>query len=203
MIKVITEPAAFPVTLAEAKEFARIDSSDTSQDGTLNILIAALVKHAENTKTGHAFVERTLEFSANCFEYCFELPYPPLIGVDSIKYTDSGGAEQTVDPLTYEADTTSEPGKVRPAYGKSWPAVTLSGFNPVRIRYRAGYQAPGSPQDLTSNAYLPGQLRLWLAASITTLYDQRGQIMDGRFVKIPRDFADGLLDDLVVGTRFF
>jgi uncharacterized phiE125 gp8 family phage protein len=202
MIKVVTAPAAFPVTLTEAKEFARVDVTDTSQDGTINMLIAAMTQYAEETITGRAFVERTLELNAERFAHCFDLPFPPLIGVDSIKYTDADGVEQTVDAATYEVDTVSLPGKVRPVYGASWPSVG-PGFNPVRIQYRAGYASPGSPPDPANNAYLPAPLRTWIAARIVTLYDQRGQIMDGRDVKIPRDFADGLLDSLLIGTRLF
>jgi uncharacterized phiE125 gp8 family phage protein len=202
MIKIITAPAAYPVTLLQAKEFCRIDAIDSSQDTTLNMLIAAMTTYAEHL-TGRAFVERTLELNLPFFQYCIELPWAPLIGIDSVSYTDINGAAQTVDAASYEADTVSQPGMIRPVSGASWPAVG-SGFNPVRIRYRAGYLAPGSPQDLTNNDYLPGELRTWMAARICTLYDQRSQIIIGTIVQeLKRDFADGLLDSLLVGSRFF
>jgi uncharacterized phiE125 gp8 family phage protein len=206
MIRVITPPAAFPVTREEAKTWCRIDSTDTSQDAVLDMLIAAMVDHAEHL-TGRAFVERTMELSGEYFQHCVELPLPPLLGIDSVAYTDKNGDPQTVDAANYEADTVSEPGKLRPVSGASWPAIG-AGFNPVRIRYRAGYAAPlaGSPpaQDLTDNSYLPAQLRTWLAARICTLYDNRDQLIVGVSVQaIPRDFADGLLDSLTLGTRLF
>lgn len=201
-VRVITAPAAYPVTLAEAKEWARIDSTDTSQDGTLTIIIAAMVAHAEHI-TGRAFVERTLEYTDDDFDNCIALPWAPLLGVDSVKYTNTSDSEATVAASAYEVDTYSEPGKVRPAWGQYWPALG-HGFNPVRIRYRAGYRPTGSPTDLTDNSYLPGQLRVWMQARITTLYDMREQLIVGATVaKIPRDFADGLLDSLIIGDRLF
>jgi uncharacterized phiE125 gp8 family phage protein len=203
MIKVITAPAAKPVTVDEAKEWCRIDSSDDSQNGTIAMIIAAMTNHAEHL-TGRAFVERTLELSLDRFPHCIELPWAPLLGIVHIKYTDTSEAEATVDSADYEVDTVSEPGRVRPISGEAWPSIGTR-FNPVRIRYNAGYRPSGSPTDLTDNSYLPGQLRTWIAARISTLYDNRDQLSigNGGLVQIPRDFADGLLDSLVLGTRLF
>ncbi|MCR4331288.1 MAG: hypothetical protein NUV34_01070 [Sulfuricaulis sp.] len=203
MIKIVTAPAAYPVTRAEAKEWCRLFADDTSQDGTIDILIAAMTNFAEHV-TGRAFVERTLELDMDSFGYCIELPWAPLIGIDSIAYTDINRDAQTVAVSVYEIDTVSEPGKVRPAWGQYWPSIGY-GFNPVRIQYRAGYVAPGSPQDLTDNSYLPGELRTFMAARICTLYDNREQFFVGnqQVAEIPRDFAMGLLDKLVIGTRLF
>ncbi len=201
-VRVITPPAAYPVTLAEAKEWARIDSTDTSQDGTLTMIIAAMTAHAEHL-TGRAFVERTLEYTDDDFDACIHLPWAPLLGVDSVKYTSIADTEQTVSASTYEVDTYSEPGKVRPLWGNYWPSLG-HGFNPVRIRYRAGYRPTGSPTDLTDNSYLPAPLRIWIEARIATLYDIREQlIVGGSIASIPRDFADGLLDSLTMGDRLF
>ena len=202
MIKVITAPAAYPVLLTEAKEWARCFADDTSQDATLNLLIAAMTSHAEHL-TGRAFVQRTLELNQAYFGGCIELPWAPLIGIDSIKYTNTSDAEATVAPADYEVDTVSEPGRVQPVSTASWPSLG-NGFNRVRIRYRAGYLPTGSPTDLTDNSYLPGQLRTWIAARIATLYNEREQIIVGASVAaLPRDFCDGLLDPLVIGSRLF
>lgn len=203
MIRIVTPPAAYPVTLAEAKEWAKCYADDTSQDGTINTLIAGMVNHAEHL-TGQAFVERTLELSLPCFRYCIELPWAPLLGVDSIAYTDTSETAQTVSSADYEVDIVSKPGRVRPISTSAWPSIGTR-FNPVRIQYRAGYRPVGSPIDLTDNSYLPGQLRIWMQARIATLYDQREQLVSGLggIVAIPRDFADGLLDSLVIGSRLF
>ena len=224
-VRVVTAPAAYPVTLAQAKEWCRVDDDDASQDATLVMLIMGITNHAENVLTGRAYVERTLELSFDYASYCMptsyqyasinnnrwpgyqfwpgiQLPFPPLLAVESITYTDVHGDPQTMDPVTYEYDQAEEPGLVRPLFGSYWPRVGRV-FNAFRIRYRAGYRPIGSPTDLTDNSYLPGQLRVWMNARICTLYDNRAQWAEGRLLQIPRDFVDALLDDLVVGTRLF
>lgn len=202
MLKVVTAPAAYPVTLAEAKEWCRVEEDDSSEDGTLTILIRAMTKHAENI-TGRAFVERTLQLNCDQFQHCLKLPQAPLIGVDSIEYTDLDGAAQTFPSASYEVDTVSEPGMVRPVWGSSWPALGR-GFNPVRITYRAGYRPLGSPTDLADNSYLPPEVRMWMAARIATLYEQREQIIIGTIVApLPRAFADAVLDSITLGERLF
>lgn len=197
---VITPPASYPVTLDEAKEWARVFND--SQDGTLNLLIAAMTGYAEHL-TGRAFVERTLELSLECFEHCIELPKPPLLAVESISYTDTSDAAQIVTGTAYEVDTESEPGRVRSVRGAYWPALGY-GFNRVRIRYRAGYLPLGSPVDPTDRSYLPPEVRLWIAARLVTLYDNRAQFVVGHTVQeIPLHFTDGILDPLVIGSRIF
>lgn len=204
MIRIVTAPAAYPATRAEVKNWCRMDSTDTSEDAIIDMLLASMTNYAEHL-TGRAFVERTLELNLDHFPQCIDLPWAPLIGIDSISYTDLNRVDQTVNPSIYEIDTVSQPGRVRPIWGQYWPYIGY-GFNPVRIQYRAGYAAPGSPQDLTDNSYLPGQFRTWLQARICTLYDNRTQLVtDPRSVmlEVPEDFADGLLDPLIIGTRFF
>jgi uncharacterized phiE125 gp8 family phage protein len=203
MIRVITAPAAYPVTRAEARLWCKAFSDVTADDVTFDGLISAMTDYAEHL-TGRAFVERTLELSLPCFEHCIKLPWAPLIGIDSIKYTDTALAEQIVDPATYEVDTVNEPGRVQPIWASYWPSVGY-GFNPVRIRYRAGYRPVGSPIDLTDNSYLPAQLRIFIEARIATLYENREQFVVGnqQVAELPRDFACGMLDKLVLGTRLF
>jgi uncharacterized phiE125 gp8 family phage protein len=217
MIRVVTPPAAYPCTLAEAKEWCRVRNGDTSQDNTLTVLIATMTAYAEHL-TGRAFVQRTLEQSlewfgndvsnyqpgASSMGSTIALPFPPLLGIEAIAYTDLNAAAQEVLLETYEVDTTTEPGRVRPVFGSVWP-VAGRVFNPVRIRYIAGYRPTASPTDLTDNSYLPAPLRTWLAARICTLYDNRSQVIIERATvdTIPRDFVDALLDPLTVGTRLF
>lgn len=208
-LRVITPPVAYPVTLSEAKEWCRVDDDDTSQDGTLNMIIAAAVRFAENRLTGRAFVERVLEVSYDNDDYCaacccgyIELPYPPLLYVESINYTDVDSVERVWSAGNYEADTASEPGRIRPVLGASWPSVK-SVFNAWRVRYRAGYRPTGSPTDLTDNSYLPADMRVWMNSRICTTYENRAQLGDMRQIELPRSVVDAWLDDLVVGTRFF
>jgi uncharacterized phiE125 gp8 family phage protein len=204
-IRVIEPPAVSPALLKDVKEWCRIDATNDSEDTTLKLLIDMAIGTAEDI-TGRAFVVRKLELNLPHFERVIELPWPPLIDVESVSYIDIQGATQIVDPATYEIDTVSEPGMIQPVWAQFWPAIVRYTFNPVKIVFRAGYIAPGSPPDLTDNSYLPPELRLWMQSRIASFYDNRAQyVIDTRLVdvQVPRDFADGLLDSLIVATRIF
>lgn len=200
-IRTVTPPAAYPLTLAEAKEYCKLFADDTSQDATLTMLIKAATDYAEHL-TGRAFVERTLELNLDYFTDCIELPYAPLLGIDSVIYTDINGTPQTLSASTYEVNTISEPGIIRPVSGAAWPAIGY-GFNPIKIQYRAGYRPVGSPTMLTDNSYLPQLVRTWIGQRIATLYDNRNELSNGNATKIPRDYTDSLLDSLVIASRIF
>ena len=208
MIKVITAAPYNPVSLVEAKLWLREDGAD--QNNVITMLIKAMANYAEHL-TGRAFVQRTLELDLNAFYNASDaqygqvivLPHAPLIGVDSIAYTDSDRTAQTLASSVYDADTVTTPGMIRLAYNQSWPVLGY-GFNPVRIQYRAGYAPVGSPDDEAAyQAGIPNELKTWLHARIATLYENREQLMANTQIEIPRHFADGLLDSLIVGDRLF
>lgn len=210
-LRVVTPPAAYPVTLLEAKAWARIDEEDDTQDGPLMTMISAAANTAQHL-TGRAFVERQLEWAREYDEYCcrdwyrdgyLKLPLPPLLSIDYVRYTDQDRVEQTIDAEQYEVDPYSEPGRLRFLTGFTWPRIGRF-FNPFRIGYRAGYRPSASPTDLTNNEYLPGELRLWLMTRISTFNEFREQIISGTIVnELPPSVVDRLLDPLVMGTRLF
>jgi uncharacterized phiE125 gp8 family phage protein len=199
-IRVVTAPAVEPISLAEAQEFCRVDSGDTSQDSLLTALVKSAREYAENL-TRRSYVKRTLELTLS--EFCFEieLPYPPLLYVESVKYIDLDGNLQTVDPSLYQVDTYREPGRVMPTYGEFWPNTRGSDFNPVRVRYAAGYATSGSPDsDTDYRANLPEALRVWMRQKVAQHFKHRESVVVGATVaEMKRDHFDGLLDGLVTG----
>lgn len=195
--RVIAAPAYEPITLAQAKLHARVDSSD--EDSLFSILITSAREYAE-TLTHRAFVQRTMELTLPAFQFCICLPYPPLVSVSYVQYIDLDGTTQTVDAADYQVDTYAEPGKIKPEWGESWPVVVRPDFNAVRIRYIAGY-AIGSPVDQASaTENIPASLKQWMLIRVATLYDQvKSGIRVGNIVTaFPRDHVDGLLDSLLV-----
>ncbi|NTJ63773.1 hypothetical protein G6M50_36890 [Agrobacterium rhizogenes] len=84
---------------------------------------------------GRAIGPQTLELALN--DWCGRhllLPCAPIIEIVSIKYTDTNGTEQTVDPVNY--------GKTGYYlwFKPSWSMPRLGCYpEAVRIRYRAGY----------------------------------------------------------------
>lgn len=77
------------------------------------------------------------------------LPYPPLVQVNSVKYYDDAGVLQTINSNHYQVDVTSEPGRIAPVYGYTWPYPGQR-LNPIEIEYVAGYgeQFGAIPNDL-------------------------------------------------------
>ena len=190
----ITAPAYEPVTLEEAKLWLRVDTDDDSQDAMILLLIIAMREYAEGL-TGRALVQRTLEYRIDEFpDGPIELPMPPLRSVTSIQYVDSDGTQSLdASPTAWQVDTVSEPGRVAPLTSASWPATLEDELGAIRIRYVAGYAHPNA---------IPRKVRLWMQSRMATLYEHREQIFIGAVVRIPRDFVDGLLDDLRVTKNF-
>lgn len=199
-VRVVTPPAAEPLTLDEAKLHLREDGTD--QDDLIEALITATRMHAER-RCRRSLVQQTLELtlpSFPCDTDVILLPRPPLISVESVKYVDFAGNLQTVAAADYQVDTYSEPGKVKPVYLKWWQP-TRNDFNAVQVRYIAGY-APqqGSPQPLNYlSANVPEGIKQWMRVRIAQLYEHREAVVVGTIIaSLPDSFVDGLLDPFIV-----
>jgi uncharacterized phiE125 gp8 family phage protein len=193
---VITPPTAEPVSLAEARQWLRIEADDTANTTMLALLIEAMREYAEEL-TGRAFVQRTLELRMDSLPTEIELPYPKLMSVEFVKYTDDDEALQTLAADQYQVDTSREPGLIVPAWSAAtWPtAIPIP--NSVRIRFVAGDYDGGSP-----TVPVPAKLRLWMMQRIGTLFEHREALIVGATVQpLPRDHVDGLLDSLVLAQR--
>lgn len=174
-LKLITPAAADPVSIDDAKAALRIDFADDDSD--LSSSITAATRHAERF-TGRAFIDQTWELVLDKFPSNeIELKKPPLIEIVSIKYDDTDGNEQTLDPSRYTVDSVSEPGWVVPV-GGSWPS-SFDAINAVRIRYRAGYLDNGvSPP--TEN--VPQDIKRAILLEVGTFYAQRETLVIGQTV---------------------
>jgi len=109
------------------------------------------------------------------------LPVSSLIQVDSIKYIDTAGVQQTLSPALYLVDSHSEPPRILPAYGTQWPS-TRQQPNAVEVLFTAGYG--------TTAASVPDGIKAWMKLRIGALYEhreeallvERGQLVDLPFV---------------------
>jgi uncharacterized phiE125 gp8 family phage protein len=127
-ITVTSPPAALPVTLAEAKAYARV----VDDDDLIESLIFAARDHVEQA-TGRIMVATTFELTLDEFpDNEILLPRSPLLTVASVKYDDTDGNEQTLSTSDYTVDTASEPGWIVPSTDTRWP-TTFDGINAVRI----------------------------------------------------------------------
>lgn len=181
--KLIIAPSVEPISLTEAKEHLYVPHN--SDDALIGAIIVAARGDAER-RLGRALINQTWELALDAFPAEIELPYPPLMSVTSIKYLDTDGAEQVLDPVQYVVDADAAPGAVVPAYGASWPS-TRAQRNAVRARYVAGYGV-----DATS---VPAPIKRWILLRIGALYENRESAVTGTtFQDAPRNFADVLLD---------
>ena len=161
-LKLTTAPAIEPVTLDEARNHLKIDSSED------NSLISALITTARQLaekETKRAFITQTWEMYLDEVGNEIEIPKPPLQDVTSIKAIAADGTETVVDVTTYYVDKAeNSPGRVKLKSGYSWP--THRGFASFIIRLVCGYGDTATD--------VPEPLRQGILQLIAYLYENRG-----------------------------
>lgn len=127
------------VTLAEAKTHLNVQHDD--DDAFIQSLISSATKNIDGGDgwLGRALVTQEWEMRLDGFLSEIRIPLPPLISIDSVKYIDTDGAEQTLAGSAYETVTGGAwCSYLRPVYGTVWPAVRCE-RGAVRIAFTAGY----------------------------------------------------------------
>jgi uncharacterized phiE125 gp8 family phage protein len=184
-LHLITAPTDDVVTLAEAKRQLRITNDDS--DEMITALIAAAVAQLDPAGggwLGRALRPQTWELRSDSFpcwyagcgydrnfrrQFTFELPYPPLMSVDSVKYDDDDGVEQTLtEGVGYRVIGLGSINRtsIAPIYNGSWPPSARRDAESVRVRFTAGYPvaADGAPDSL------PGPIKQAALLMVRHLY---------------------------------
>lgn len=160
-LKRITAPTVEPVSLLEAKAFLSVETDDD------NVLITSFIVSAREQAeeiTRRALITQTWELVLDRLPLSIIIPLPCLQSVTSIKYIDENGTEQTLSSSLYQVDIDSEPGRIVPAYGCTWPG-TRNQINAVRVRYVCGYGLAVA---------VPQKIKEFIIANVTAKYDGRG-----------------------------
>jgi uncharacterized phiE125 gp8 family phage protein len=160
-------PAVEPVTLAQGKVQAHVETAD--EDASIAALITASRAYVEET-TGRALVTQTWTWqhiswttlfrgawnrvSRNAWGSKVVVPRPPLRSVVSITYLDASNAPHTL-PATEYVVTPGDPGTIEPSSTFSWPEIASAGF-PITITFTAGYGAPTETLTVSSVTYVDG-----------------------------------------------
>jgi uncharacterized phiE125 gp8 family phage protein len=170
-LKVLMQPQREPVSLADAKQYLRIDHTD--EDVLIEVLITSARVYVENYLK-RALITQILEYSLPSIPYpatelC--LPNPPLQSVMDFSYIDTSGVSQTWTWTEYQVCTEEEPGKIKPAYSKSWPSYREQ-YGAIKIKYLAGYGS--SPSDV------PQPIREGLLAYLAHRYEHRDLLQFGQ-----------------------
>lgn len=197
----VTGPTVEPITLDDAKNFLRIDASDTSDD----TLITALIKAARSLVEAHtnrALLTQTWDYWMDSFppsqhgqragwwdgvregalssiveaQGTIRLPKAPLQTVNSITYYDTTDTAQTTDLSTLVIQSEIEPAAIFPKIGQIWP-VSLRGRQAVKVRFIAGYG-----DNATS---LPGDIIQAVRILVAHFYENRGVMVESRLAEMP------------------
>lgn len=210
----LTAPAAEPVSVAEAKLHLRVDgTADDVLIGALitaarqhaeNDTRRALVTQTWMTVLDRFPAPEVNVGSANWYGpqwgtspgplttlrvsgrtgYEIFLDHPPVVSVDSVVYIDPDGTEQTLPVNQYRLDKVTEPCRLVPAYGTTWPGAR-NDINVVRVTYTCGYGGPDA---------VPESIKRWMLMRIGALYENREEVATGRGVTmVPMPFVDSLL----------
>jgi uncharacterized phiE125 gp8 family phage protein len=168
-------PQNLAVSLAEARRQCAI--SDSTHDDLLVSLIDAATSHAE--KYLDAFIaDQAVEITFESFpEY---LHLYPVKSVDSVKYDDADGAEQTLSTDLYEVQLDGFRPEIRPK--DAWPALSNAKQWPVRIACTVGFDT------------VPNPIKQAILVMVQEMYSHRGDSITGTMVSPSSFTARRLLD---------
>jgi uncharacterized phiE125 gp8 family phage protein len=141
-VSLVTPPANLPITLTEAKDHLRIESTFTDDDAYIRSLIFSATAAAEEILR-RKLVTQTWKAFFTDWPLLWQLPYGRLQSVTHVKYTDS---EDTVNTDfdegdEFSVDTDSDPGRIVLKYGEVYPGDSLAEMNPIEVQFVCGYGA--------------------------------------------------------------
>lgn len=138
--RIVTTTAATtePVSLNRVKRNLGLDNV-IDFDTTLQELILSATNAVSND-LGRALVTTTYTLHLQTWPGReIQLPYPPLISVDSVKYY--GDSTETLDTFSsgsYTVSTGGDPGVIWLNENKDWPDL-MNRPNPIEVQFQAGY----------------------------------------------------------------
>lgn len=184
----------YPVTRAEVWDHLRLtltgSPAEPADASHVDALMATVTGYVDG-KDGilnRAIITQTWDWTFDAFpgdsrhnpRASLFVPLPPLQSVTSVTYIDSAGDEQTLAASEYDVDTDSEPGRITPAYGETWP-TTRDVDNAVTVRFVAGYPDDGaSPPDYRAN--VPPALKQGMLILLAHWYEHREAVDVGNIV---------------------
>lgn len=180
--KLVSAPLQEPVTLAEMKAFARVESA--GEDAILESLITAARQWCEGY-TRRVFMRQTWELTL--FEApasrVIELPKAPLLQVQSMhfEYDDGQSDLWPIQHVVVHDDVV--PGRIVLKEEASWPFIGLC-EGQLRITYQAGY---GDAADV------PEPIKLAIKQMALHWYEQREIAAEGTLVGRLPLMAEALL----------
>lgn len=180
--------ATVAVAACEFSGLIQQETPFTVEDELLTALLTVSRQEAEKY-TQHQLLTATWILLLDRFPAGeFELPLAPLQIINSIKYFDAAGVEQTLAESAYQVDAASVPGRLAPAPGESWPA-TQTRLNAVSIDFDCGFG--------DAAADVPANIKAWIKVFLGSLYENRELALVANVAQALTElkFLNGLLDD--------
>ena len=133
---ITVEPTVWPIGIEEAKLSARISGSD--EDSLIERYVKLATKQVE-IDSRRALLTQTIALYLDQFPgRTIYLERPPVQSVSTIRYVDTDGTTQTLSSTLYTTDLASEPCRITPAYGQTWPFTRFQ-TNAVTVTFVAGF----------------------------------------------------------------
>lgn len=163
-VKIITVTSN-PITDEKAIDHLRNHNDPDVQQSLMSEKLIAAIGFCEGY-TGRSIRKMTLELALDQFPAReIKLPGCPVQSIESVKYIDSDGDEQTLTSNQYLLDDYGDQHWLLPAFDVEWPSTRCQA-NAVKVRYVAGYN-----DDSTDHTFQMLQAAVLLALS--DLYDNR------------------------------
>ncbi len=154
------------ITLAEIKEWLRIDVLDLTEDNILTMLRDGVIAFAEDA-TSLTFLETTFKTTRDQFEnhFWFELRKAPYVSLTSFQYLVLGVLTAVPVNLFYQELTDDYP-NLRLVEGQTWPTNEDDRLSAIEIVLVAGLGA------------VPAALKVAMLNHIAQWYEKRGDCDD-------------------------
>ena len=175
-LTLVNAPAADAVSLADVKAQLRIDHATEDAALLKATRAAAAYLTGRDGWSGLALITQEWDLTLDEFpcgygrrepwprNVAIRVPLKPLQSVTSLKYVDTAGAPQTLDPVKYVVHPSEEPGLIVPAYGEVWPSTRCQ-IGAVTARVKVGYGAGA--------ASIPDPVRHALLILVGHFYEHR------------------------------
>ena len=186
-LSVVTASTAEPIPIDTAKRFLRVEIPD--DDILIQSFISAARQYIEN-KLDRTLLNTTWRLTLDDFpdgNGGILLPRPPLSSATtnlSVTYLDANGNSTTYASSNYQVDVYSEPGRIYPGYGLTWPDAR-DVPNAVTVQFVAGYGA--------TYGTVPAGIRAYMLRVIAEMYENREMTAVGTITQ-EYPHLDGMLD---------
>ena len=160
---VTAKPTVLPVTVEEAKLYARIDGK--SEDELITSFIESVTETVEEW-LGRALLEQSIVMSIDWWPRLkIGLPRPPLISVTEVRTLDEDDVATVYAATNYFIDTSTEPGLLIIKHGATPPQNT--------VRFQSGYEIELKGGYGTAASDVPAGIKTGIKAWVSNVYDTR------------------------------